>query len=143
MASIEESLRAALVADGTVAALIGTRCYANRIPPHDSPTPWAFIRIAGEDPSELIYENSAYRADVEVELFADTYAECRELKAAVRAVLNRYRGGLVQRCMWDGSDSVDVEGGHNITERYSVWTDGIDVGESALVWGPQTLVWGA
>lgn len=121
MPGIEDDLKAALLADATVAALIGERCYAGTIPPHTSPTPWVYFTVPAEGPDEDLYTHDAQKWDIEFELYATTYAEVRTLKRAVRAVLNRYRGGQVRRCMWVDGDYVPVEGGHNWTDRYTVW----------------------
>lgn len=142
MPGIEDDLKAALLADATVAALIGERCYAGKIPPHDTPTPWVYFAVPLEESTEDLDTNDAERIELEMELFADTYAQLRTLKQAVRAVLNRYRGGYVQRCLWTDGDYSPQETGHNWTDRYAVWSSPIDLGAASLSWGAVYLVWG-
>lgn len=141
MASLEETIRTALVNDTAVAALVGTAIYPNRIPPEESPTPWVYYTIPEEEPTaELV--GAERKGQIEFELFAETYAECRRLKLALRAVLHGFRGGPVKRMLWLNADSSAVEGGHNITERYTFWAEAESlVPETALAWGDDVLTW--
>jgi len=141
MPGLEDTLKAALVNDATVNALNEGRVYAGTIPPHDTPN-YIYFTVPSEEPAEDLSGNDSDRWEVEIEIFAERYSDLRALKRAVRAVLNRYRGGWVRRCLWVSGDYTAVEGGHNWTERYTVWESPVDLGAAALVWGPTFLVWG-
>lgn len=142
MPGIEDTIKAALLADSAVAALIGERCYAGKMPPHLSPSPWVYLTIPREESTEDLYTNNSEKIEVEAEIFAETYAEARALKDAVRSKLNRFRGGYVRRCLWTDGDYAPVEGGHNWTVRFAVWSSPVDLGAATVVWGPSYLVWG-
>ena len=121
MPGIESDLLAALRSDPSVSALVGDRIYAGEPPDHLSPSPWIYFVVDAERPTEALGSNDAVVWEVDFELFAKRYQDVRALKRAVRACLNRYRGGNVRRCLWSDSDASAVEGGHNVTERYTVW----------------------
>lgn len=120
MPGIEEDLRAALLADTAVAGLVGVRVYPGDPPANDTP-PYVTFTADSEEPGEDLNDNDPHRSEYTFSSFAATYLEARDIKRAVRKVLNKYRGGLVRRCMWMEGEHTPVEGGHEFNDRFEVW----------------------
>lgn len=98
--SIEAAVRAQLVDNGNVAALIGTRAYLTRLP--QNPTyPAIALRIVGMD-QDMAHDGPVDFAAsrIQVDLYADEFAEVRTLADAVRIALNGYSGLSADEQVW-------------------------------------------
>lgn len=100
----ESELRAALIANGAVSALCGTRIHPDVLP-QNSPLPAvAYTRIWSERDSAMGADTTVVTTQVQFTCFAKSgvgvsgYDKALELADAVRAVLQRYRSSVVQDC---------------------------------------------
>lgn len=94
MATIEEALRAVVVADATVAALVGTRVYpmgATQLTNLDQ-VMVGYAKIAGGPVYDHAGENGIGEGRWMFQAQAPTYAQARTLANAVKHALSAYQG---------------------------------------------------
>ena len=91
---VEESLNLELLADATVAGLIGTRLYPYLVPQDAELPAIAYQRISG--PREYSHDGPSgqARALIQLTIEAATYAAAKSTAAAVRSALSGFRGIL-------------------------------------------------
>ncbi len=91
--TVERGLRALLIADATVSALVGTRIYPLEAP-GEADLPLIVYRRIGSLPARS--HDGAHPPEVRVQLslYAAHYSELAEIEAAVRGALDGYRGAL-------------------------------------------------
>lgn len=122
MASIQETLYAALTADATLTALVGESVYPGEIPEDEDPPPWVFYQVPESTPlDQLDDEDEDVRSSVEFHSLGRTYAEAKAILDAVRDVLNRFRGGSVARAFWEGTAEETTEDGYHHSARFLVF----------------------
>jgi hypothetical protein len=98
--SIEAAVRTCLVNNGNVAAIVETRVYLSRMP--QNPTyPAIALRIVSMD-QEMAHDGPVDFAGnrVQVDLYAEEFAEVRSLADAVRVALNGYHGLSADEQVW-------------------------------------------
>lgn len=104
MPDLAENLRAFLLADAGVAAIVGTRIHQSNVP-QDSDLPYLWLRRASRDHDRTLdavvgEEPESERYDLEA--ISDDLDEAQDLSLAVKDCLDNYRGTLgaatVQGC---------------------------------------------
>ncbi len=94
MKSPEAVLRSALLASGTVTALVGSRVYP-LVAPASASLPYATWRRAGIQREQTLANPMGMpRVTVEYQIFAATYDQAREAADAIRSILDGYGGTL-------------------------------------------------
>lgn len=92
MASIEQALFTHVTSDATIAALIGTRLFPNKIP-QGQPLPAAeYKQNKGDRVQTMDGPDGMVDAEYTIVCYAATYAQARELAEAVRKRLDGYSG---------------------------------------------------
>jgi hypothetical protein len=121
MASIQETLRAALGADTTITALVADRIYPGQIPDDDAPTPWIYYAVPESVPFDDLDGCTEAQHEVEFHSLADTYAEAKTLIDAIFTVLDTYTGGQISRAFWKGTSEELTEDGYHHVARFTIW----------------------
>jgi len=98
--SIEAAVKACLANNGPVAAIVGTRVYLSRLPQKVT-NPSVAIRMVGMQ-QDMAHDGPVDFAGnrVQVDLYADSFAEVRALADAVRVALNGYHGLSADERIW-------------------------------------------
>lgn len=106
---IEEALRAVLLADAGVAALVGTRVYPLVLPQAGTLPAITYQVVAGD--ADYVMEGASGLAfkRVQVDCWADTYSAAAGLRAAVTAALGGFAGSA-------GSPAVRIQGAFKTME---------------------------
>lgn len=92
--SLESDLHSFLETDGTIAAQLSGRVYANIAPP-GAARPYAVVdMVAGSPEYHAGGEAGISTAEAEIDIFADTYGECLTAKEAVRQRISGKRGTM-------------------------------------------------
>lgn len=92
--SLESELRARLIADGGVAALISARVYPLILPQAPTYPALTYQRISGPRLHHLTGSSGRGVARIQTDSWAETYAAAQALAAAVRAALDGFDGLL-------------------------------------------------
>jgi hypothetical protein len=123
MASIQESLYAALTSDPTLVGLVGDRIYPGQVPDDEEPTPWLFYAVPESDPYDSLDDDDGQDVQSQVEFHAlgDTYAEAKGVIDALQAVLDTFNGGAVGRAFWKGTSEETTEEGYHHAARFTVF----------------------
>lgn len=121
MASIQETLRAALGSDAALAELVGDRIYPVEVPEEETPTPWLYYELRTTPYDTLDDEDLDVFGEVVFHAMADTYAEAKRITDAVHAVCEGFTGGRITGCFFSSSDQELTEEGHHHTARYDVF----------------------
>ncbi len=129
----ETAVRAALLADPAVAALVGSRIYPMRLPQNPALPAVVFQRISAP-PDGLTIDGRAGRVPIRLQLslWAQTYDGARALMAAVDARLDGYSGsngdGTALRlvALKNMSDDYEPETGlYRVIADYRVIAEGV------------------
>lgn len=132
MKSPEAVLRSALLANATVAGLVGSRVYPV-LAPASASLPFVTWRRSGiEREQTLGVPMGVPRVTVEFSIFGTTYNEARELADAMRLVLDGYAGTAdntqVRQTALENEvdDFVNLQGSdlppvYQITQTYDCW----------------------
>ncbi|MDY3558108.1 DUF3168 domain-containing protein [Gemmata sp. JC673] len=122
MASIQETLRAALAADPDLITLVGDRIFCGQIPDDEDAPPWLFYTVPSSDPvaEDLDGEETNVSSQVEFHSLADTYAVAKAIVDRVFVVLNSMRGGTVRLAVWAGDSEESTEEGYHNACRFQV-----------------------
>ncbi len=124
MTTAMEAVRAVLVADAPVAALVGSKIYANRAP-QNAIAPFIVCRVISDVPeSSLDADSDSTLGNVrlQVDSYAATYLGAKAVGVAVNAVLRALISPSLScwrvggRDLWD-----DVAQLHNDSADFSVW----------------------
>lgn len=137
MASIEEAVATMLTTRASVSLHIGTRAYDTELPAADDPAssyPACVFQVVhrGDEPHFTGY-CPEFASEVQIDTYARTQKERREVAAAVRAAMETFSGawgGIVVRRAFKVSDfdrreSRDDGGPASAfvnTQRWTVWT---------------------
>lgn len=109
---MEEELRALLLADATLSAIVGSRIdWGARPQGRDLPA-IALHKISGSEWIHMNGPNGVFQARVQVDAYAKTDRAATEIARALNAALNCYRGGGF-RFIEQLNDSARMEGGGN------------------------------
>jgi hypothetical protein len=92
VASLEAALPGLLTGDGAVAALVGTRVYANRLPQGVVPPAVRYQRISTPRLRTLAGAGGYATPRFQVDCYGTTHVQAVALAAAVRAALEDYAG---------------------------------------------------
>ena len=92
--SIETDIRARLLADAGVSAIVGTRIYAVILPQDPTYPAASYQRISGPRMQELAGATDRAMARIQIDSWAVTYAGAQSLAAAIRESLNGFIGTL-------------------------------------------------
>jgi hypothetical protein len=130
--SPESVLRAALVGNTAVSALVGTRIYPV-LAPASAALPFVTWRRSSIDREQTLGGPMGMpRVSVEYSIYGTTYEQARELADAMRVVLDGYGGTadnteVKQTSLEDESDDfaqlagADLPPVYQVTQRYDVW----------------------
>lgn len=125
--SLEADLRAYILADPTVAALVGDRMYPLVIP-QGSPQPCIVYAKQGRDRQQLFCgEDGLYRTGVDIDCYAVIYDDAVTLANAVSARLKNFSGTMgttrVPRIFLETEfDLSDLEPGtYRQSQTWAVW----------------------
>jgi hypothetical protein len=122
MASIQETLRAALAADSAVTALVGDRIFPGQVPDDEATTPWLYYAVPDTTPIDSLDDDQLdAQSEVEFHALADTYATAKALIDAVFAALDGYVGGQIWRVLWTGTSEDSTEEGYHHAAKFTVW----------------------
>ncbi len=116
--SIETGLRSQLVNDTDVAAIVGTRVYPVKMPLGYTLPCISYQRISSERYPFLDGPSGRAIPRFQVDCYADTYSEVRDLAGKVRLALDGFKGTL-------GTES--NVGGISIQSERDLWEDNTDV----------------
>jgi len=101
--SVETSIRAALLANAPVAAIVGGRIYPSQLPQKPtagSTTPWVpaivYQRITGDHPVDQDGGGGADAVRVQLDLWSQTYDTTADLRQKVLTALNGFAGAGLQ-----------------------------------------------
>jgi hypothetical protein len=92
--TLEEGLRAALIADSAVNAVVSGRIYHERMPDPDSYPAIVFFRVSTSLEQTLTDTPTLSTVRIQLDLMAETSAAVRDLATKVRAVLHNVQGDL-------------------------------------------------
>lgn len=122
MASIQETLRAALGADETLTALVEDRIFPGEIPDDEADPPWLFYQVPESVPYEELDDgDTEVQHQVEFHALGDSYSTAKTIIECVKAVLNSYHGGQIRRAFWQGTSEDQTEEGYHHVARFTVW----------------------
>ena len=112
--SLETGLRAALLADGTVSGLVGTRVYPE-VMPHDVTYPAiSYQRVSTVRTQFLTGVDDFTQVRLQVDCWASSYADAKSLANAVKSAIDGVRAldtETVYHCFMDSmSDLSNFEG---------------------------------
>jgi hypothetical protein len=122
MASIQESLYAALAADPALADLVGDRIYPGQVPDDETPPPWLYYAVPESLPFDELDDDVDYHADVEFHALGETYAQAKAILDTVFLVLDTYVGGQIRRALWQGTSEETTEDGYHHSARFRMWS---------------------
>lgn len=122
MASISEELRTKLLADGSVSALVGARCYHANVPQAATLPYIVYGRTAGEEEPQLDGSGGLVNCEFTIECRAASMDGADDLAELVRAVIDRVSG------TW-GSKTVRGAFVKDTDDNYTPWPPGSDEGE--------------
>lgn len=114
--TIAAGLRAELIADATIAGLVGADGIWQEFAPPSEQLPYiTYRRVSTASSLTLDGPETFRRIAFQIDCYADTIAEVETLKARVRAVLDGKRDTLgsesIQICYMEGeTDLSDIEG---------------------------------
>ncbi len=127
---IEALIQTILTGDATVAALVGTRISPNIIRQGTAMPAVTYQQISGQRDHTLDGASGFVEGRFQVNCWAKTYAETRELADAVRDALDDYSTGTIQAIhLEDEGDIPTLMGGVDKIRRYgkrldfTVWFD--------------------
>ena len=122
MASIQETLRAVLGADATLAELVADRIFPGELPDDEMPPPWLYYEVPESVPFDELDDTAIdVRSEVEFHALADRYGQAKAIIDAVTDVLKNYTGGEIKRSLWLGSSEDSTDDGHHHAARFAVW----------------------
>lgn len=124
--TIEEAIRAILVANSTVKA-ITTRIYPSTLPQDPIYPLILYIRISGYRDNALTGPSGLANPRFQIEAWATTYSAAKALANAIRGALNGYRGTVGQVSI--GSFLIQSERDiyepeaacHRVVMDYTIW----------------------
>jgi hypothetical protein len=96
--AVDADLRTYVLADGTVAGLIGTRCFQNSVPTEKTALPFIWFRRARTNELETLAADEDWTVEYDMECVSDDLDQAITLRDAV---LSRLRGH--QGTMGDGT----------------------------------------
>lgn len=91
---IEETIRAVLIADGTVSGIVAGRVYPLKLPQNATLEAIVYHRIAGPRDITLSGPSSSGRARLRFDCWAERYSEAKTLLVAVRDALDAVSGAF-------------------------------------------------
>lgn len=108
---MEQHLRSLLLARPEVSAIVGERVDWG-LRPQGDPAPAICLTVIFDGPADHSLDSPGItRARVQVDNFAQSYAEAKALASAVRIMLDGYRDDVVTSCFLAGArDLQDGEG---------------------------------
>lgn len=120
---IESAIRAALLADSTVAGLIGDRVYPLVLPQNPTLPAIVYQRIAS--PPDLSNDGPAgpLRTRLQLTLWASTWSGSRAIAAAVKAVLHGYSGSADGQDVLLVAEANETDGYESETKLFRVIAD--------------------
>lgn len=113
---MEEELMAILLADSGVNALLGGRAYWKKAPQGVSRPYVVLHKIGGNRTHNMQGPDSLTVSRVQIDGYADTYANAKAVERAMDAACDGYSGGNMQGIFHAGSRD-GLEGGTNEAER--------------------------
>jgi len=118
---LEEGLRAALVADSDVNALVSGRVYLERMPQAEAYPCIVFNRVSTSQNSLLSSVDTLTEVRVQVDCWADSASVAYDLSKKVRTLLSGHQGSLggvtVQWSKFDGEQNASVFDGDEKQRR--------------------------
>lgn len=94
MADMEKAIKSILVADATVLALVSTRVYPNWVPQGASMPAISFNQVSGIRDYSMDGADGMAQTLYQIDCWATTYSETRDLADAVRGALSAYSGTI-------------------------------------------------
>lgn len=92
--SIETAVANYVITDGTVAGLVVARIYPLRLPQNPTYPALVFRRVSGPQLHNLAGAAGRATPRLQIDCYAETYLEAKDLAAAVKARLDGYRGTM-------------------------------------------------
>jgi hypothetical protein len=128
MAEVEAGIYAILAADPTVSPLVGTRIYPGMLPQGATLEAIVYQRVSGPREDTLGGVATLVHPRIQIDCFAETYAEAKALATAVRAAFDGYSGaaaGVTIQCvrLLDDADVVDIDPELEGRRRYRIRQD--------------------
>jgi hypothetical protein len=124
--SLLAELRAALLADSEMVALVEDRVHAGRAP-DGTDQPYVVLSLISEAPESTLFEGddtTLQNSRVQVTAWAKRYEEAHEIERAILAVLGGLRAPAPGLSAWKaaGTDLYDDEAElHGAATDFSVW----------------------
>lgn len=133
---IHEAIRSIMVADATIAAIVGTKVFAHAAPNNSVvKLPYIIYSTISENPHthSTSTGSGSMESRIQVDCWSTDYSEVKTLAQAVRVALTgasgTYNNTNVQAVLTDGSrdyyenpQSGDEEGIYRVSEDYLVWS---------------------
>jgi len=127
--SLETGLRAALIANSAVNALVSSRVFSEQLPENPVYPAIMFSRVSTVQTPDMNEVNSLVEVRVQLDLMALTSSQVKALAVAVRGLLNGLRGDMggqaVQRCLMQNefdSGYFDGDNDHRrVIAEYTIW----------------------
>lgn len=122
--TIDEQVRGLLLADPTIAGLVGDRVHPEPAP-QGSPAPLIVMRVISDVPLNDLGGNASGRhnAIVQVDAYAVRLSEARALAAAVHQVLGARTAPELLSSRIGRRDTYDDEAAlHCVSSDFSMWT---------------------
>jgi hypothetical protein len=93
--AVDTDLRTFILADATVAGLIGSRCYQNTVPSIKTTLPWLWFRRSRTEPLEVLGDDEQDHVVMyDVECVSDDLSQAIELRDAVVSRLRNHQGAM-------------------------------------------------
>lgn len=121
MPRFQATYAAALLADGTLTAIIGDRLYPGQMPDEETPAPWLYYTVPESTPFDELSGVVDVRSEVEIHAFGDTYAQAVAILDAATAVLQGLRSAGVRVSLWAGTTEETADDGYHHVSRFTVW----------------------
>src|SRR5947209_1188250 len=118
----EAALVARLLADTTVAGLIGSKLFPD-VPEEDTPLPAVMYQRTEAEPEQALTAATIplTRFTFTFDVWATHAADAHNIADAIRASLDGYSGGNVQSCKWLGDRSEPDEYNYHVVATYAIW----------------------
>ena len=87
-----KAIRAKLIGDAAVEALIGAKCYPG-VAPQKAAVPFVVLSVVGNDPNDTksgVSDVDAFR--IQIDSYAASYDGCQDLDRKCRTAIDKYMG---------------------------------------------------
>lgn len=112
MKDLRPALRAFLLADGAIAAVVGTRVYPLRMPQGETQASIVYTRVSGEGDYTMQGPTGYARPRIQIDAWASSANAAVALSNLIRDRLDGFRG-----VMGSGADAITVRGVFVADER--------------------------